>query len=44
MCNVLEIPDPRVAVAFSSASSELRESMQALLQQLRVEHAEPMGG
>ena len=35
LCNVLE---PRLAVNFSSASNELREPMQALLQQLRAEH------
>ena len=35
LCNVL---DTRVAVAFSSTSSELRELTQALLQQLRTDH------
>ena len=35
LCNVL---DPGVAVAFSSASSELRALTQALLQQLRAHH------
>ena len=35
LCNVL---DPRVAVAFSSASNELRELTQGLLQQLRAEY------
>ena len=35
LCNVL---DPGVAVAFSSASKELRELMQALVQQLRADH------
>ena len=36
LCNVL---DPRVAVALSSASKELRTATQALLQQLRADHA-----
>ena len=35
LCNVL---DPRVAVALSSVSNELRELTQALLQQLRADH------
>ena len=35
LCNTL---DPGVAVAFSSASSELRTLTQALLQQLRADH------
>ena len=35
LCNVL---DPRIAVAFSSANSELRALTQALLQQLRADH------
>eukprot|EP00964_Phaeocystis_antarctica_P117890 scaffold81734_cov66-Phaeocystis_antarctica.AAC.1 len=35
LCNTLE---PRVAVALSSASHELRELTQALLQQLRADH------
>eukprot|EP00964_Phaeocystis_antarctica_P094228 scaffold60977_cov69-Phaeocystis_antarctica.AAC.1 len=35
LCNVL---DPRIAVAFGSASSELRELTQALLQQLRADY------
>ena len=37
LCNVL---DSRVAVAFSSASSELRALTQALLQQLRADYEE----
>ena len=36
LCNTL---DPRVAVAFSSTNSELRTLTQALLQQLRADHA-----
>ena len=35
LCNVL---DARIAVAFSSTNSELRELTQALLQQLRTDH------
>ena len=35
LCNVLE---PRLAVALSSVSNELRELTQALLQQLRADH------
>ena len=35
LCNTL---DPGIAVAFSSASSELRALTQALLQQLRADH------
>ena len=35
LCNVL---DARIAVAFSSTSSELRVLTQALLQQLRADH------
>ena len=35
LCNVLE---PRLAVALSSASHELRASTQALLPQLRTDH------
>ena len=35
LCNVLE---PRVAVALSSVSHELREPTQPLLQQLRADH------
>ena len=35
LCNVL---DPRIAVALSSVSHELREPMLALLQQLRADH------
>ena len=37
LCNVLD-PHPGVAVAFGSASSELRALTQALLQQLRADH------
>ena len=36
LCNVL---DPRLAVYLSSASHELRELTQALLPQLRADHA-----
>ena len=35
LCNVLE---PRLAVALSSVSRELREATQALQQQLRADH------